>query len=528
MTKKNDKHTIETIKKPIVLLILDGWGVAEPSEANIIANARTPTLDKLISSFPATVLKTDGPEMGYLFNEKPSLEGGYQAIGTGWIDYNNLFRIDEAINNHTFLDNNILNEATQNVITNNSKLHLLGLASDANIHSSIDHIQQLLKLARKNNIKQVFIHIILDGVDTRGDKGMEYIKKVESYITEYNLGRIASISGRFYGLDRDNHWERTAKVYDAMTKGEGRHALSPSVALQESYNKQIYDKEFFPTVITDTKGSPLTTVDEGDSIILFNLREDRWRQLIKAFAVPGLEKIPNRKFLKNLYFAVFSSGREDIPIKTAFPNRTKTGALIDALNLRGINWLRLSPSEKYGLITYYFDGKRNIKGSSEQREVFTSEKGIVEHQISDRIINSILNENHDFILAGLTNLDRIEDYSSYGDTIKIIEHIDNSLERLRKEILNKDGRLFITSSVGCIEDSYDSSLHSFNKEYSHNGVLFIAVGNDWEGKAIKNEETIGDDLSLIKPKYSLIDVAPTILKSLGVEKPKEMEGESIL
>jgi 2,3-bisphosphoglycerate-independent phosphoglycerate mutase len=530
MTDEEEKHIPAPSKKPIVLLMLDGWGVAESSEANIISNARTPTFDKLAGSFPATVLKTDGQEMGHLFNERPSLESGYYALGTGRPDYNNLFKISESIDNDSFLENKVLNEAVQNAVTNNSKIHLLGLASDANIHSSIDHVQQLLKLAKIKGIDQVFIHIILDGVDTRNDKGAEYIERIENYISKYNIGQIASISGRFYGLDRDNHWERTAKAYNAITKGEGRKALSPLEALKESYEKQIYDKEFFPTVITDKEGRPVATVNNNDSVILFNLRGDRWKQLVKSFTVPGLEKIPNRKFINNLFFVSFFSCGGNIPAKAAFLSSECPNTLTDILQDHKVKRLRLAPSEKYGLITYYFDGKKNAnaKDSCEQREVFTSEPGIAEHQISDRIVNSILNEDNDVIIATLTNLDKTASHNSYNDNIKIIENIDSLLQKIYKEILNKNGVLFITSSAGCIESIYNLSTDDFKKEYSYNKVPFIAVGKDWEGKAIKNKEAVGDDLALIKPIYSLIDVSPTILKTLGIKKPSEMKGESIL
>jgi 2,3-bisphosphoglycerate-independent phosphoglycerate mutase len=456
------------------------------------------------------------------------LESSYYALGTGKPDYNNLFQIDRAIDDNSFLNNEILNEAAQNTINNNSKLHLLGLASDANIQSSIDHVQQLLKLAKKYELNQVFIHIILDGVDARSDKGVEYIQQIENYISEYNTGRIASISGRFYGLDRDNHWERTAKIYHAMTKGEGRSANSPLVALRESYNKQIYDKEFFPTVITEENGTPLTIIDDNDSVILFNLKGDRWRQLVKAFTVPGLEKIPARKFCRNLYFASFSSCGKNIPTKIAFPLNERSDTLTDTLQLNNIGWLRLAPSEKYGLLTYYFDGKKDLKTPLEEKEIFNTKEVITEHQISDRIISSISNEKNEIIIASLTDLDTIPNRASYRDIIKIIENIDTSLQGLYKEILNKNGVLFITSSIGSIENAYDPLTDDLNKEYSYNGVPFIAIKKEWEGKATKNEKAAGDDLSLIKPEYSLIDVAPTILKTLNIKKPKEMKGESIL
>ena len=517
-------------KYPIVLLLLDGWGVppSSASEFNVIDEARTPIFDKLTISYPATVLQTHGMKVGTPSNQVPNPETNYFALGTGRAEDNNLIKIHRSIENGSFFDNKILSQAMDRVVANNSKLHLLGLTSEASVHSSFEHLRSLVLLAKKKNISPVYLHLILDGTEERGDKGIEYIKRVQKMLSEYGVGKIATISGRFYAMDRDNHWERTSKVYQAMTKGEGKKTASPLSALKENYNKHIFDKEVFPIVITDEENVPISLVGNGDSIILSNTKPERFTQLAKAFTVPGLNKTPLKRSYLNIHFSSFVGCGNNIPGEIAFPSKIPKNTLGEILDKNNFKQLRLSSSEKFGLTTYYFNGKKEGMNSNAKEEIYSMDNGILTHKLSERIVEDLRKEEHDIIICSLSNLDRIAKSTPHNETIKMIENVDSSLEAIYKEVINRNGVLLITSAIGKMENIYQHQTETFMPQYSSNGVPLILVGREWEGKKIKKEKEVGGNLNVIKPTYSLVDIAPTILKNLNIAIPEEMEGEDII
>lgn len=525
---ENDQDSNIVPSGPVVVLFLDGWGVAPPGESNLLYQARTPVWDDLVSSYPATVLKTHGPDMGFYFNEKPDLETGYYIIGTSRPYNTNLNKINSAIEDNSFFQNKTLVQAIEHTKNNQSKLHFVGLASEANIHSSLDHLRSLLSLAKQNNVKEVYLHLILDGVDVPDGRGKDYIKQIQQYKEEFGIGKIASISGRYYAMDRDNHWERTAKAYHAITQGEGRKSLSPEGALEESYSKYIFDKEFFPTVITDEKGTPISTVESGDGVILFNTRGDRVRQLAQAFTLPGMEVISNRKVLEDLYFASFSECGYNTPVHVAFPTEETGPTLGGTLQKNNITQLRLASSEKYGHITFSLDGGKELSDPNREDRIISVENEIMLSYSSDEIISAIKEQKYRLIMCNFPTPDRETDQIPYKDIIKSIESIDASLERIYKETVNRNGVLILTSSIGKLESLFNPQTETYNTEYSNQEVPFLLVGNKWEGKTLQKKDVPGEDLSIITPKYSLLDITPTLLKLLGISKPKEMKGKSVL
>ena len=513
---------------PVVVLFLDGWGVAPPTEANLLYQARTPVWDDLVSSYPVTVLRTHDPSMGFYFNEKPDLETSYYIIGTSRPYNTHLNRINDSIEDNTFPRNRSLLRTIEHIKKNRSKLHLLGLASEANIHSSLDHLRALLSFAKQNEIEEVYLHLILDGVDVPNGRGEDYIKRIQQYKKEFGIGKIASISGRYYAMDRDNHWERTAKAYHAMTRGEGKKTSSPEEALKESYAKHIFDKEFFPTVVTDEEGESVSTIGSGDGVILFNTRGDRMRQLAQAFTLPGMEAIPDRKVLKDLYFVSFTECGSHTPVEVAFPQEEVTPTLGEVLKKENISQLRLSSPEKYGHITFSLDGNKELNDPNREDRLISAEKDMLLSRFSDEIISSIKEQKHHLIICDLPTPDREAHNLPYKDIIRSIENIDSSLERMHKEIVNRGGVLILTSPVAKLESLFDPVTETYNTDYSKKEVPFLLVGDKWEGITLQKEEASGEDLSLIPLTYSLLDVAPTFLNILNISTPGHMKGRSIL
>ena len=283
------------LKKTVVLVILDGWGVAPPSRANALSQAKTPVWDKLLATYPCITLQASGESVGLPWGEMGNSEVGHLNLGAGKIIYQDLPRINKAIIDDTFYSNKALKEAARQVKKNNSNLHLMGLVSTGGVHSSLDHLYALLEFCVREGLKKVYIHAFLDGRDTPPKAGENFIEKLNVKLAELKVGKIATLAGRFYAMDRDNHWERIAKAYQAMAEGKAEKvSQDPLSAIKESYQQNIYDEEFIPTVITDKKGQPVVLVQENDALIFFNYRSDRAREITKAFVLPGFEKFPSR------------------------------------------------------------------------------------------------------------------------------------------------------------------------------------------------------------------------------------------
>lgn len=514
---------------PVVMLVLDGWGIAPDQEANALTQAQTPTFDHLVATYPATALKAYGEELGYYFEEKPDIRSNYFCLGTGGPDNKPLFRINSAIDDDSFFYNRPLLNALKHCRQNHSRLHIIGMASEANIHSSWEHLKSLIKMSVDNNIEHLYLHLILDGVDSAPNKGLELIKKVEKYLRQCQLGEIATISGRFYALDRDNHWNRTTKFYNALIKGVGRTALSASESIKESYDKHIFDKEFYPTIIND-QSKEMPTIKEDDSVIIANIRGDRWRQIVKALVLPGWDKIPEQKYLKNLYCASFTKIEEDLPIKTAFPARETNNSLASILDEKNYKQLKISGSEKFGLLTYDFNGRQKEPFANEDRELVSKDSlsfEVINPGVVSHLLNHIKNNNYHFILSNFVNLDRAAARYNFPEIIKIVEAADSYLKKIVETVKDQRGTLIITAGLGNIEELYDIHAHAPSSGNTYNNVPFIIMGKTYEGIAIEKEIST-HDLGLISPRFNITNVAPTILKLMGLTPPKEMRGKPIL
>ena len=522
--------------KPVVLCVLDGWGVNQPYSGNAITQAKTPTYKEFIANYPSLTLMASGEAVGLPWGESGNSEVGHLNLGMGRIVYQDLPRISKAINNNSFFENEALLKAADHVKKNSSKLHLMGLVSNGGVHASIDHLTALIALAKEKEIDEVYVQAFLDGRDTTYNAGAGFIEELKRTFLEYGRGKIATLSGRFYAMDRDNHWDRIEKAYNAMVLGKGNTDTDPIAAITKSYENKIYDEEFIPTVIVDDSNSPVGKIEENDAIIFFNFRPDRAREITKAFTLPAFDKFKREEPVKNLYFACFTEYEKDLPVQVAFTEEPVKNTLGEVISRAGLKQLRIAETEKYAHVTYFFNGGREEKSEGEEHALVPSPRvdsyemkpEMSADEVTKKIEESIEKDTYDFILVNYANADMVGHSGSLKATVKAVEMVDKCLKRLSKAVLKNNGVLLITADHGNAESMFNMQTGSIEKEHSSNPVPLIIVGKEFEGKTIGGADAIGGDLTLAKPGGILSDIAPTVLEIMGIEKPKEMTGRSLV
>ncbi|MDO8669218.1 MAG: 2,3-bisphosphoglycerate-independent phosphoglycerate mutase [Candidatus Buchananbacteria bacterium] len=522
-------------QKPIVLIILDGWGVAPPSKSNAISLAKTPTYNSLVKNYPAMTLQASGESVGLSWGEIGNSEVGHLNIGSGKLVYQNLPKIDKEITSGSFFSNPTLLKAMAQAKKNKKAVHLMGLFTSGGVHASINHFYALVEMCKKEKIKDVFVHAFLDGRDMPYNSGIDLIAKAQEKLKENKIGQIASISGRYYAMDRDNHWERIELAYKAIVKGESIDKFDdPIKAVQASYDKKVYDEEFVPVVITE-KGQPITTVGAGDSVIFFNFRSDRARQLTKTFVLPGFEKF-KRDYLNNLYFVTMTEYEKDLPVEIAFPPDLVTEPLSKVISDAKLKQLHIAETEKYAHVTFFFNGGREESYPGEDRVLIPSprvasydQKPVMSaKEITKKLTEVIMKSEYDFIVVNFANADMVAHTGDLKSSIKACEIVDDCLKQLTEVILGKGGIALITADHGNAEELMNMQSGKIDKEHSTYPVPFIIVGQKWEGKTAGLPDGPNSDLSLVQPSGLLSDVAPTILKLMNLEKPSDMTGKSLI
>lgn len=520
--------------KTVVLCILDGWGIAPPSKGNAITSAETSVINKLITTYPVLTLQASGEAVGLSWGEMGNSEVGHLNLGSGKIIYQTLPKINKSIEEGSFFQNPAFLKAIQQVKNNNSKLHLLGLVSNGGVHSHQDHLFALLDLCKNQNLKNVYIHAFLDGRDTKRDGGLNFIEKLLAKIKEIGFGQIATLTGRFYAMDRDKHWERIELAYRAIAEGKSKKEFTnPLEAIKKSYSEKIYDEEFIPSVINE-KGE-LTTIEEKDAVIFFNFRADRARQLTSAFVLPGFEKF-ERKYFKNLIFVTFTEYEEDLPATVAYPPEIIQRPLAKLLEENNLKQLHIAETEKYAHVTFFFNGGREDEFIGEDRIIVPSpsvssydqKPEMSAFELNKKLIKEINQNLYDFIVVNFANPDMVGHTGVIPATIKAIEVVDKCLGELIQVILNKGGVCIITADHGNAEELINLQTGEIDKEHSTNPVPFILVGAPWEGQVITpGLDSLGGDLSIITPSGILADVAPTVLKIMNISQPSEMTGRPL-
>lgn len=524
--------------RPVVLIILDGWGVAPDAPGNAISQAKTSHMDKYIAAYPSMTLLAAGEYVGLINGENGNSEVGHLTIGTGRSCQGSLVRINNDIKNGDFFSKSAFLTAINHTKINKSKLHFVGLLSNGAVHSHLNHLYALLELAKKEKIKEVFIHVILDGWDTPYNGGKAFIEELLHKIKELKINaQIATISGRFYAMDRVSNWTRIAKAFQAMTLGESEKSFAdPLKAIDNYYSNGIYDGKILPTVITQGK-KPVALVKDNDAVIFFNFRADRAKQLTKAFVLPEFNKFDRPSEFKNLFFCAMTDYDKDLPIDAvAYSDLEFNKPLAKCLSDKGLKQLHITETEKFAHLTFYFNGKRKEPFENEDWLVIPSLKvdsydkkpKMAAPKITEQLLKIIAENKYDFIAVNYANPDLVSHTGNLKATIKACQTIDKALGKLVPLVLSKNGLVIITADHGNAEELQNIQTGEINTTHSTNPVPFIVISNKLEGKNIGMPDSLGSDLSLVKPAGTLADIAPTILKIMDIDKPEEMTGKSLI
>jgi 2,3-bisphosphoglycerate-independent phosphoglycerate mutase len=530
--------------KPLILIILDGWGVSAEKRGNAIAQAKTPTIKKLNYSYPHFYLKASGLAVGLPWKEPGNSEVGHLNLGAGKIIYQNLPRINLAIKNKSFFENEVLLGAMNFAKKNNSCLHLMGLVSSGGVHSDIEHLYALLKMAKKNKVRNLFVHIFTDGRDTSPKDGINFVKDLEEKINGFGVGKIATIIGRYWAMDRNKNWDRTKKAYQCLTEGIGRKYDDPIKAIEESYKKNVTD-EFIEPIAIESKidaEQNLGLVNNNDAVIFFNFRQDRARQLTQAFVLDNFERFERKKFLKNIYFATITEYEKNLPVNVAFPPQKIDCPLACVLSKENKKQLHIAETEKYAHVTYFFNGGRENPFAGEDRILIPSPSvsnysetpGMSAHEITEKLIEEIKKNKYDFIIVNYANPDMIGHTGNFKAAIQAIEIVDQCLGQLIGAVLKNNGGLIITADHGNAEEMINPQTGEIMTEHTKNPVPIWYVNNENKSstfdKALDKKENSQNEIpqSKISTIGILSDIAPTILKIMKIKKPAEMTGKSLL
>ena len=520
--------------KPVALIILDGYGVTLPSKGNAISLAKKPVIDDLVRYYPHTLLEASGEVVGLPWGEFGNSEVGHMNLGAGRVMYQDLPRIDKTVQDGSFFSNGVLQGAIKQVKEKGSRLHFVGLVSPGGVHSHIRHLYALLELARKENLKEVYIHAFLDGRDMPPQSGLEIIQELEAKMQELGVGKIASVSGRYYGMDRDENWDRVKKVYDVMVPGRGSTVDSAVAAIEKSYGQKIYDEEFEPVMIEGGQA-----IGGDDAAVHFNYRSDRGRQLAQMFVDPefsGFERLApaslrDRQNLSNIYFVTFTDFGlpASLPIHIAFPQEKIKNTLGEVLAQSGLKQLRLAETEKYAHVTMFFNCGRIDPFAGEERQLisspavksYTEKPAMSAGEVTDKFLEKV--GDYNFTLLNFANADMVGHTGDIPAAIKAIETVDKCLGRIVKKMQSLEGALIVTADHGNADVMLNLQTGEVMKEHTVNPVPCIIVD-----ESRRNRSSAGSaDLSMLTPTAVLSDVAPTIIDLMGLQQPPEMTGMSL-
>lgn len=520
--------------KPCVLLILDGFGVAPDGDGNAITRANMPVFKDLVHRYPAMTLRSSGEEVGLSWGEMGNSEVGHLAIGAGRVYYQTFPRINRDIAAGAFFENPAFLKAIEHARKNNGTLHLIGMVSAGRVHSMDEHCHALLELAKRQKFSNVAVHAILDGRDTIYNAGIDFLTTLSEKMKTLGVGRIASMAGRYFAMDRDNRWDRTQQAYEAMVLGKGPTTEDPLAALKESYTREVYDEQFPPTVVTQG-GKPVATIKDGDAAIFFNFRPDRTRQIAKAFVQPEFAGF-KRELLKDFFVVTMAEYEAGLPVTVAYPPEVVEMCLAETISKAGLKQLHIAETEKYAHVTFFLNGTTEKPFKGEDRVIVPSPKvasydqapAMSANEVTDRVVKEIESNAYDFIAMNLANPDMVAHTGNLEASIKADEAVDVCLGRIVKATLEQGGVLFLTADHGNAEELKNLRTGDMDKEHSTNPVPFLIVGKTFEGKPAASGEVPNGDLSLVPPVGMLADVAPTILKVMNIDQPPQMTGQALV
>ncbi|MFR4171978.1 MAG: 2,3-bisphosphoglycerate-independent phosphoglycerate mutase [Lachnospiraceae bacterium] len=508
-------------KKPTVLMILDGYGLNDRVEGNAIKQANTPVMDKLMAEYPYVKGLASGMAVGLPEGQMGNSEVGHLNMGAGRIVYQELTRITKEIQDGDFFKNEALLHAVKNAKENGSALHLFGLLSDGGVHSHITHLFGLLELAKKEGLEKVYVHCFLDGRDTPPQSGKGYVQELTDKLAELGVGKIATVMGRYYAMDRDNRWDRVERAYNAITKGLGVSAESGVAAVQNSYNNGKNDEFVEPAVVMEN-GKPVATVQDGDSVIFFNFRPDRAREITRAFCCDDFDGFVREKRIQTTYVC-FTDYDETIPNKeVAFHKVAITNTFGEFLAAHGLKQARIAETEKYAHVTFFFNGGVEEPNEGEDRILVKSPKvatydlkpEMSAPEVCEKLVGAIKSQKYDVIIINFANPDMVGHTGVQKAAIQAIEVVDGCVGKAVDAIKEVNGQLFICADHGNAEQLIDYETGAPFTAHTTNPVPFILVN--------------ADPSYTLREGGCLADIAPTLIELMGMEQPKEMTGKSLL
>ncbi|MGB8510457.1 MAG: 2,3-bisphosphoglycerate-independent phosphoglycerate mutase [Pyrinomonadaceae bacterium] len=508
---------------PLALIILDGFGYSARREGNAVAMARMPIYDEIRERYPQTLIEASGTCVGLPGGVMGNSEVGHLNMGSGRVIMTDIRRIDHSIETGEFFSNDPIVAAMESAKRDDRALHLMGLLSDGLVHSSQEHLYTLLRMAKERGLTHVYIHCFLDGRDTPPMSAFGYVEALQVKCAEIGCGRIASVIGRYYAMDRDNRWERTRKAYDLLIRAEGERVIDPVEAIKRSYERGVSDEFVEPMVVTRARdeGEPVATIADGDSVIFFNFRSDRARQITRSLAVAGFDEFAaeNRPRVNYVCFTLYDKTFE-LPI--AFPQLRHTNILADVFSSLGVRNYRMAETEKYAHVTYFFNGgterefpgERRLLVPSPQVATYDLMPEMSAFKVTDKLVRAIEENETDVFIVNFANPDMVGHTGNLDKTIEAVQHVDACLGRVMKALRTARGRCLITADHGNCEQMIDPTTGQPHTAHTSNPVPFHLIDEAARGHRLREEG-------------ALEDVAPTMLGLLGLPKPAEMSGRDL-
>ncbi|MBI2985492.1 MAG: 2,3-bisphosphoglycerate-independent phosphoglycerate mutase [Deltaproteobacteria bacterium] len=508
-------------QRPVVLIILDGWGVHPRKEANAIAKAATPNMSGFSQRYPSTTISISGLDVGLPDGQMGNSEVGHMHLGSGRVIYQDLTLIHRAVDDGSFFSNALFLEALKACKETRGRLHLLGLLGDGGVHSHQRHLEALVDLGCREKVGPIFLHLFLDGRDTAPTSGERFLLGLEEKIKVYPEVRVATLSGRYYAMDRDKRWERTEKAYLALTEGAGVQAKSPIEAIRKSYESKVTDEFVIPTVIRGCV--PQGLVRDGDTLIFFNFRADRARQLTRAFTERDFKEFPRRRLIPLASFVTMTEYDKKFGLPAAFPPRELSNILGEVTSGQGIRQLRIAETEKYAHVTYFFNAGEEKTFPLEERILIPSAKDVPTYdfkpamsayEITEALVQQIEGQRYGLVILNYANADMVGHTGNFEATVRACEVIDQCVGKVVQATLSNNGRAIITADHGNAEQMIDYDTGDIHTAHTSNPVPLILVDEELKSRKLRSG--------------TAIDVAATILKLFGIPQPREMTGRSLI
>jgi len=508
-------------KKPLLLMILDGWGINPERESNAIAQARTPNMTRLCAEYPTSEIDGSGLSVGLPAGQMGNSEVGHTNIGAGRVVYQDLTRISKSIDDGDFFENAVLVECMQKAKAGSGRLHLAGLLSDGGVHSHDTHLYALIDMAKRQGVREVLVHCLLDGRDTPPQSGAEYLERLEAEIARLGAGKIATVIGRYYAMDRDNRWERVEKAYRAIVQGEGNQYPSAEAAIRESNQGGVHDEFVLPSVITEG-GAPVGKLSDGDAFIFFNFRSDRAREITRSFTDPDFNGFQREIWPKLSSYVCMTSYDETFGLPIAYGTEELVNIFPEVIGNAGLTQLRIAETEKYAHVTFFFNGGRETPFPGEDRALIPSPKEVSTYDqkpemsaylVTEELLKRLDQDKYDVIILNFANADMVGHTGILSAAVQAVEAVDECVGKLVERVLQKGGTALITADHGNAEIMKDAQG---GPHTAHTCDMAPVVLVDDARKGAKLRRGV------------LADLAPTMLELLGLPQPPEMTGKSLL